>query len=54
MMTAIFGDKAKNELFSTRNKILILIAAKGKFDKDVFVIVPDMKDSPSEVDVGIH
>lgn len=52
MMTSIFGVDAIGELFSTRNGIIMSAPAEERFDKGLFVLVPDV-DSTSQHSVDI-
>lgn len=47
-MTAIFGEDVLGELFSPRNGIMMSTVAERRFDKGLFVIVPDVEENPSE------
>jgi hypothetical protein len=52
MMVAIFGEESLGELFSTRNGILMSKDAEMRFDKGLFVIVPGIKDHPSQDEIA--
>jgi HNH endonuclease len=52
MMAAIFGDEAIGELFSPKNGILMSQDAEERFDKGLFVIVPDINDSSSQIETN--
>lgn len=51
MMTSIFGAKAIGELFSVKNGILMSEGAGRRFDKGLFIIVPDVDKSASQHDI---
>jgi len=51
MMTYIFGVEAIGELFSVKNGILMSTRAEERFDKGLFVIVPDVNDPASQHDI---
>lgn len=46
-MDAIFGKKAKPELFSARNGLILSNDIKAHFDSGVFAIVPDLPERPA-------
>ena len=46
-MVSIFGDEARDELFSANNGIAMFRDAEEKFDSGAIVLVPDVRDDAS-------
>jgi HNH endonuclease len=52
-MDAIFGKTKTPELFSARNGLLVSSLVEDIFDLGKLVLIPDLPDKPSAIDMGV-